>query len=49
MNVEGKILNGLFHVNILEQAFLSTTNGPASTLVDLKQMMNLGCKISEQS
>ena len=40
-DIEGKILNGIFNFNGLKQAYLRTTKGPVSTLVDLKKL-NLG-------
>ena len=42
MDIEGKILNGILHFNGLDQAYLRTTKGPVNTLVDLKQILNLG-------
>ena len=34
MDIEGKILNGIFHFNRLQQAYLGTTRGPVNTLAD---------------
>ena len=47
MHIEGKILNGIFHLNKLKQTFLRTTKGPVSTLVGLKQTQNLGNRITK--
>ena len=46
MDIEGKVLNGIFHYNRLKEAFLRSTKGPASTVADLKQGINLGIRIS---
>ena len=46
MYIEGKKLNGNFHFKRLKQAFL-TMKGQVSTLADLKQILDLGIKISE--
>ena len=49
MDIEGHILNGIFHFNRLKQAFLKTIRGPLSTQVELKQIINLVMRIDEQS
>ena len=49
MDNEAKILNDIFNFNRFKQAFLRTTKGPVSTLVYLKQVINLGIRISEQT
>ena len=36
MDIEGKILNGIFHFNRLKQAFLRTIKGQVRTLANLK-------------
>ena len=46
MDIEGKILNGIFHFNCLKQAYLRTTMGPVNTLADFKQILNLGIRIN---
>ena len=46
MDIEGKILNSIFHFNHLKQAYLRTTKGPVNTLADLKQILYLGIRIN---
>ena len=45
MDIEGKILNGIFHFNRHKQAYSRTTKGPVNILVEVKQILNLGIKI----
>ena len=49
MDIEGKILIGIFHFNTLKQAYLQTTKGPGNTLVNLKQILNLGIRINKKN
>ena len=49
MDIEGKIRNGIFHFNISKQGFSRTAIDPVSTLVELKQIINLGIRTSEQN
>ena len=37
LDIEGKILNNIFHFNRLKQAILKTTKGLVRTMADLKQ------------
>ena len=46
-DVEGKILNGIFHFNRPKQTFLRTNTGPVNTQAEFKQIINLGVRISE--
>ena len=46
MDIESKILNGIFYFNCLKQAYLRTTKDPVNTLADLKQIQNLGIRIN---
>ena len=48
MDIEGKILYGILHFNRCKHAFLRTRKVLASTLADLKQIINLGTRISEK-
>ena len=49
MVIEGKILKGIHHFNRLKQAYLRTTKGPVNSLVDLKQIINLGIRINDKN
>ena len=49
MDIEGKILNGIFHFNRFRHAYLRTAKGPVNRLVDLKQILNLGIRINENN
>ena len=46
MDIESKILNGIFHFNRHKQVHLKATESPVNTLVGLKQIINLGIKIN---
>ena len=46
MDIEGKLLNGIFHFNRCQLAYLRTIKGPVYTLADLKQIINLGIRIN---
>ena len=45
MMLDGKILRGLFEFERLKPATLRTNHGNVSTLVQLKQVLNLGIVI----
>ena len=49
MDIEGKILNNIFHFNKLKQTYLRTTKGPVNTLADLRQVINSGIRIYEKN
>ena len=49
IDIERKILYIIFHFNRLKQTLIRTTKCPFSTLVDLKQIINSGIRISEQN
>ena len=38
MDIEGKILDGIFHFISPQQAYVRTTKGPVNKLMDLKQI-----------
>ena len=49
MDIEGKILNSIFHFNRLKQEYLRTTKCQVNTLADLKQIINLGIRINDKN
>ena len=46
MDIEHKILNGIFHFNRLKQAYFRTTKHPVNTLADTKPIINFGIRIN---
>ena len=49
IDIEGNILNGIFHFNRLKQAYVTTTKGPVNTLVHLKHIIHLGISINKKN
>ena len=49
MDTKGKILNGIFHFNRIKQPYLRTKKDQVNTLADLKQIINLGIRINEET
>ena len=47
--IEGKIMNGILNVNRLKQEYVITAKGPANTLADLKQIINLRIRINDKN
>ena len=42
MEIKGKILNGISHFNRYKEVYIRTTKRSTNSLVDLKQIINLG-------
>ena len=49
MDIEDKVLNGIFNFNRLKYTYLRAIKGPVSTLAELKQIINVGIRIRDQN